>query len=583
FLQYPDNLALAESALAHLALLGIVVCRKTSSYAWSDFTGGLQIHWTNAPISVLSFARDTQDRTQQYALGGQWQEGARKLRADVSRTRSHNNLFFAGTILKATAPDAWQRASDAGISSTVSGISLLDPANFNYAGLMYRVRPYDGAATAATLDGEYLVGGALLDRWSAGLRLARREADNGLGLIFGDATLNNIAAGSMPGYTSGLPFGNGFFPGGPFVVSHAEAARDPAQMYTDFGIASPLPQQGSALGRWRIDEQTVAAYLMADFHALDAGLDANAGMRVVQTREQVAGNRNDPVAGTVLPLAVDNRYVDYLPSVNLRYAWNEAWQMRGALSRTITRPAFDQLSPSLNLVRNSVTPSLNQGSAGNPELKPIRASNLDVALEHYFGEDGALTATGFYKRVDGFIANASAPESYGGETYQVSRPYNSLPADIRGAEVSYQQFYRDWPGWLGGLGLNATYTYIDSSTPNSVLGTSTPLPNLSRNSYNLVGMYERGAHSARLAYNWRGRFMSRVASFVGLPPTPVYMYSYAWLDAAYSYRMSKQATLTLEGNNLLRTVRRSYYGDVSRPESIYYNDRRFSLVLILSQ
>ncbi|MEW5903036.1 MAG: hypothetical protein AB1722_01650, partial [Pseudomonadota bacterium] len=42
-LQYPDNLALAESALAHLALLGIVVCRKTSSYAWSDFTGGLQL------------------------------------------------------------------------------------------------------------------------------------------------------------------------------------------------------------------------------------------------------------------------------------------------------------------------------------------------------------------------------------------------------------------------------------------------------------------------------------------------------------------------------------------------------------
>ncbi|MEW5903646.1 MAG: TonB-dependent receptor, partial [Pseudomonadota bacterium] len=111
----------------------------------------------------------------------------------------------------------------------------------------------------------------------------------------------------------------------------------------------------------------------------------------------------------------------------------------------------------------------------------------------------------------------------------MSRPQNSSLAYIKGLELGYQQFYDFLPGWLNGLGLQANYTYVDSRTPSSVLGTDAPLANLSKNSYNIVGMYEKGAVSARIAYNWRSAFMSSVANIANVGAFPIYTKAYGWL------------------------------------------------------
>jgi len=73
-----------------------------------------------------------------------------------------------------------------------------------------------------------------------------------------------------------------------------------------------------------------------------------------------------------------------LPSASLRYQPAQGLVLRAALSKTVPRPNFDQLSPSVTLVRNSVDPTQNQGGAGNPELAPVRSQNLDLAVEQYF-------------------------------------------------------------------------------------------------------------------------------------------------------------------------------------------------------
>lgn len=536
------------------------------------------ITWTNAPISILSFARDTVDENRQVAVGGTWKEKDTTLKADLSRTKSYSNLFFAGTILSGTAANFTQNTGGGTPSGSVSGTNLQDPANFNYTGLMYRVRPYEGDLTALRLDGEQIIGGSFIDALSAGIRLARRNGGNGKGLIFGDVTLPApIAAGGMPGYTTGWPGGNYFFGDG-FVVSDPGWARNPGGMYSDFGVMTPLPDAGNPLGIWHIKEDTQAAYAMADFHGADVQLDGNAGLRIVHTGGHVTGNQTAPGGSGTVPIQVDSSYTDFLPSFNLRHAISEQTQLRAAWSKTITRQNLDQLSPSLILNRNSVNPALNQGSAGNPNLKPIRANNLDIALENYFAPIGSVTLTGFYKGVDGFVVNTSAPEMHNGEIYQISRPQNANPADIKGAELGYQQFYDALPGY----GLRATYTYVDSSTPNAALHGSIPLPNLSRNSYNLIGMYELNDLSVRIAYNWRSTFLSGVNSYAGVGALPVYTKSYGWLDASLSYRIDKKITLVLEGNNLLRTVRRSYLVDESRPYSVIVNDRQFAVGLLFS-
>lgn len=512
------------------------------------------ITWTNPAVSNWGSARDTVDRTTQLAVGGNWRGDALTLKTDLSRTRSHNKLFYSVITLAGSA---------AGLSqNTASGNRSLNTVSLTTPGMVYALRPFDGELTAWQLDGEYKLGG-LVDSLASGLRLAWRDASNGAGQV--SFSGNNAAANaaSLLAYNTY----NGYLVGNPAM------ARDVSNVHSTLGLATAIPS-ANPLGTWRIREDTRSAYAMAKLKGESLPFDGNIGLRIVHTLEAVSGNQTNTAGSGTLPVSLRHDYVDALPSANLRYELSPALYVRGSLSKTLTRPDFNQLSPSLTL--NTV--QMN-GGAGNPELRPIRADNLDLALEKYFNEITSVHATGFWKYVDGFLVNVSNPEVHNGATYQVSRPRNSNPAHIRGVELGYQQFYDFLPGWLGGLGMQANYTYIESETPNSTLGQNMPLQNLSRRSYNAVAMYELESWSARLAYNWRDRFLSSVSNIAGVGALPVYTKAYGWLDASLSYRYSNQVSLSLEGTNLLRTKRSSYYGVETRPQTVWSNDMQLSITL----
>jgi TonB-dependent receptor len=543
-----------------------------------------RVTWTNAPISVLSFARDTTERTRQVAAGGQWKRGGTIVDGDLSRTTSTSSLFFSGPFFAGTAARFTQDLSTGVPSSLVEGTDLLSPATYTYTGVAYRVQPFGGGLNAARLDVEQSVDLAGIRSISAGVRWAQRSASDEDGLVFGDVALSGPSVAALPGRAEPNPYAN-FLPGSSapslrdFLVGNLSDARDPVALRSAFGITTPLPAQGSALGRWRIEERTTSLYVKAGIDALDDRLSGNAGLRLSQTKESVDGNASAPPTTTAIPVSQSSRYTDVLPSLNLRYAFMPDLLLRLGASRTLTRPNFDQLSPSLTLVPNSVTPSLNQGSAGNPALRPIRSSGLDLALESYGTATASIAV--FYRHVDGFVTSVSAPETYGGVTYQVSRPRNSLPADIHGLELAYQQFYTGLPGWLGGLGLQANATLVDSRTPNATVGGNVPLSNLSRTSANVVGLYDRGPVALRVAWNWRDRYLSGVTQVVGVGALPNYVQGYGWLDASLAWLIDAHATLRLEGGNLLDTVRRSNWGSPTRPQSVWQNGRQFGIALAL--
>lgn len=540
------------------------------------------ITWTDAPLSILSFARDTVDRTTQVAVGSRWtSNGGGIFKADLSHTESANELFFSGLFMGGTAAYFSHDLSTGTPGTNVAGTDLLDPANLQVSGIAYRVRPFHSDLSAARFDGDWPVWNGFIERVSAGVRVARRRADNAPGLIFADAAVTGIGVADMPGWFMHNPYD--FFPGsnsiGSYLTGNPDFFRDAAALREAFGIDADIPEAGNPLGVWRIAEDTQAAYLKATIRTAAMPLDGNLGLRVLRTRESVSGHQSVPSMGEVAPIAIEHDYVDVLPSLNLRYDLGNGLYLRAAASRTMTRPDFSQLSPSLMLIRNSIDPLLNQGSAGNPELKPIRADNLDLALEKYYGGLGSVYVTVFFKRVDGFVAMASNPELHDGALYQVSRPYNSDRADIRGLEFGYRRFFDFLPGAWSGLGVQANYTYVDSETSNDDAGTRLPLQNLSRHNYNLIGLYERGRLSARVAWNWRDRYLSSIANVVGIGALPVYTKDYGWLDASLSYHFGDDVTLTLEGGNLLNTVRQSYYGVETRPQSSWRNDRQIGLLV----
>jgi TonB-dependent receptor len=544
------------------------------------------ITWTHAPFSVLSFARDTVDRTRQFALGARYRIEPFTLGGDASYTKSMNHLFFSGPFFGGRVAQFAHDLSGKVPATSVAGTDLLNPANLAYTGLAYRTRPFNGDLAAARLDAQWERQNAVIERVSFGWRHAVRRADNTPGLIFADMPLTGITAADTPGRVQPMPYGN-FLDGratsiGSFLVGNLAGARDAVALRDAFGVTQPIPSTGSALGQWRIREQTNALYGMVTFQVPGRPLEGDAGLRVVHTSGAVNGAQTVVGSGVVEPIAVDSAHTDWLPSVNLRYRLDDSWLLRAAASRTITRVDFDQLTPSLTLVPNPVNPALNQGSAGNPSLRPVRSRSVDVAIEHSGPAGQAAALTLFWKKIDGFIAASSQAEVHDGATYQVSRPYNSDSADVRGAEISYQRFFDGLPGAWRGLGLQANYTYVDSRTMDRRLNAEVPLQNLSRHSANLVGLYEHGKVSARLAYNWRSRYLSGVTSFVNVGVERAYTGAYGWLDASLAYRFDARVSVTLEAGNLTGTVRRSYYGVPTRPQSAWVNDRQVAVRVSLA-
>jgi TonB-dependent receptor len=392
-----------------------------------------------------------------------------------------------------------------------------------------------------------------------------------------------VTAANTPGRTRTYPYAP-FLDGrvssiDSYLTDTLADARDPVALRQAFGITTPLPTAGSPLGVWRIREQTDAAYAQAGWQLPARRLDGQVGLRAVHTRSTVDGNQTVPSNGTIEPIAIDTTTTDWLPSTSLRWRTDGPLQLRAAASRTITRPDFNQLSPSITLTPNSVNPQLNQGTSGNPALRPLRATNADLAAEADFGRGHAASLTVFWKRVDGFIATQTQAEEHDGATYQVSRPYNADAGHIRGVELAYQRFFDFLPGAWRGLGLQANATYVDSSTYDRVLQANVPMQNLSRRSANLIAMYERGDWSARLAWNWRSRFASGSTSVVGLGAFQSYTAAYGWLDASLRWRITDRVTWSIDGGNLLGTLRRSYFGVETRPANAWVNDRQIGTSL----
>lgn len=566
---------LQDSYQVNAAASASFVPGSVSLFSGTPYLQG--VTWTQAPLSILSFARDTINRDRQLAAGGSWRSGSLGVKADLSRTTAYQNLVLSGSTVAGTAPHFSQDWTSA-IPATAYDFDAANPAGYRYVNMLYTIRPFNGALNAGRVDMEWERPGSFLHKVEGGLRLARRSADNGSGVIAASAAAN-VAPGSLADTLLPNP-GGGLFPGegasslDGYLAGSLDLARTPLALRSRLGITAPVPASG-APAVWSFSERSDAAWLMASFRDAGLALDGNAGLRAVHVRSTAQGMRAAAGGGTAA-VAMEDSATDWLPSANLRYrpGGDSAW--RAAASKTMARPTFDQLQPSLTLFRNVVNPAASTGSAGNPALAPVRSTNLDLAWERYLPGQGMLVATVFWKWVDGFAVTRTTPETYDGVTYQVSRPQNANPARIKGAELAYQQYFDRLPGAWRGLGVQLNFTLVDSVTPSTALGREVPLQNLSRQSANAVLLYDLGPWSARAAYNWRSRFLNGTSTFAGVGTLPVYIEGYGWLDASLRYQLNRRWSLALEGNNLLNTVRRAYYSVPQRHQSSWMNDRQLS-------
>jgi len=437
-------------------------------------------------------------------------------------------------------------------------------------------------------------------------------------------------------------------PAASFVHDYASFAQAIAQIAAANGggwrpFSGDFEDQSATGGKGSTNhqkEKTLAGYAMLRFgHDVSLGgeeraLDGNIGVRVVKTETTSQGiqlfNTNTqagiPAAdlafanGAKSPYVGGRDYVNVLPSLNLRLKVTPEMFVRFAAAKAVVRPDFAQLQPNYTIsatngyltggICGSSIPSTAQANcvyqytanAGNPNLKPIRSTQYDLAWEWYFAPTGSLTATLFYKDIYNFITNGSQAVTFTNNgvtrTVQVIEPYNAGHGTIKGFEAAYQQYFDFLPGALKGLGVQANFTYVDSkgarnaasnpydSTQVSNItthGDELPLEGLSKKSYNVAALYDLGKFSARLAYNWRERYLlTTTAANINIP---AWYDDYGQLDGSVFYTVNDNIKVGFQAVNLTNTRTKilvSYPG-VPQEGLTGHNwvvaDRRYSVVL----
>jgi iron complex outermembrane receptor protein len=226
----------------------------------------------------------------------------------------------------------------------------------------------------------------------------------------------------------------------------------------------------------------------------------------------------------------------------------------------MSRPGFGSVNPAVSVT--SPGPTIQgSGSGGNPDLAPIASTNYDVALEYYPSNTNRMTVAGFYRTIDGYIQSFASQETIGGNSYSITRPRSSHNGHLQGMEAQFQQFLDFLPDAFKGLGIQANYTYIKGDTEDAVTNVKNPLSQVSKNSYNVILIYEKGPISTRLAYNWRDKYIDSFAQ-PGIQPTTVWVQPRGQLDFSASYDFSKNLSITIDATNLLKGKYKDNFGDL---------------------
>lgn len=253
-------------------------------------------------------------------------------------------------------------------------------------------------------------------------------------------------------------------------------------------------------------------------------------------------------------------YTDVFPGVNARYDLTKDLIVRAAVTTSIGRPNYSDLSPYV-----SVDAAAGSVSMGNPNLKPLKAINYDAGLEYYLPGQGLLSAALFMKMIDNPIYSRGLTVTngtFGGislPTASVTRPENVDEATVTGLELNAQTQFGFLPTPFDGFGVAANATFLDAKA-KGVFGRSgsVPLALSSKQVTSAQLFYEKGPLSARVAYAYRSRYLDTLGADAS---TDQYTADHGQLDARISYKVLPQLTVFMEGSNLNRAQWRRFVGN----------------------
>jgi len=452
--------------------------------------------------------------------------------------------------------------------------------------------------TWGQIDAEYALDAGMLSSLKFGLRGADHKRYTAKPIIGqGPNWGTDPFANPLPtsDYTGAFPsnFGSGLggnLPSGtPFPSQGALAAYDAKYAVRPLSRREPLQE-------YYVKEKTQAGYVQGNLEG--EGWSGNVGIRGVQTKS--SSLVWIPTSDTTLPGYVpsafaavgpnwtdpsgyyqtwrDHTYYDFLPSASLRIDVTPKVVARFALNKTITRPDYTALSAAQVLATYSdpTGKTVGTGSSGNPDLKPVRSTNVDANVEWYFAPRAFVSMGGFHMEMESYITDGTLRRNLptdvvpvGGQPGSTTNQRVVAPFDLTTnvnmrASVTGLEWAIEMPVFEN-FGFSANYTLADAHD-----ATGHVLKGAVKNSGTLSGFFENDMFSARLNYNYSGdNYLGRDRG------TDYYQRASGVLSASLGLKIGKQLSFSLDAQNLNDPILK-YYGDTKdEPRAIYRNGRQF--------
>lgn len=351
-----------------------------------------------------------------------------------------------------------------------------------------------------------------------------------------------------------------------------------------------------------ISEKIKAGYVRLDWGTELWGLplDGNVGVRYTRTNVTSTGVQTDRICNPATVsscsalvisnkvVSLDNTYSDVLPSLNgtLQLLGGKLL-VRGGWAKVMARPALNLLAPNVACTTGSGDPArggdgTDDCSAGNPDLKPYRATKYDLSVEYYPSRDTQVSLATFRTNIDTYVRTgilSRGVDFYGdGRIFDVTQAVNGQGAKTQGIELAGRTALTFLPGWLSSFGVDAnvtrmTFSYAPGNQLISPLDESVlPYPGLSKLAYNLGLWYDDGQFNGRIAYHHRDKYYTGGNDVSG---NPNFRDKTGYLDAKFQWKATKNFTFSVEAKNLTDQAELSYAGDLSRPNELAWSGRRY--------
>tara|TARA_R110000868_G_scaffold45511_2_gene151072 strand:- start:512 stop:2287 length:1776 start_codon:yes stop_codon:yes gene_type:complete len=513
-----------------------------------------------------------------YALGGKWElTDDLQLESEVVYQKSEfEDTFFAMRTDRVAPGVNVDFNHDNGLpalefldnaATDVNEADLTETSLWNVAQLYDNGSYRKGDAFTFTVDGSYYADLGWIKSVKFGLRYDDRSAEEG------SRAIDGFLGQSLSSLDPGLAYNTtNFFDGradipsewvvanGHYIYANADEFR------TLYGWEKESNERN-----FDISEATTAVYAQANFETEIAGkkLDGQFGLRYVNVEtdlsfiNEATGDFTDDAVSTS----------KLLPSLMVRYNLTDELVARFAYGETIRRPNFGDLNPNITYQEDVTNIGYGQGTGGNPNLEPTESTNIDVTLEWYFAPTSSLYATVFQRDITGLVSSFRNVQNFAGSDdieaglYIVSQPDNASDGELNGLEVGLVYFPENLPEVLDGLGIQASFTSLDSSQEIPQLNQAGEVTGVDKRSifgvsdtsYSAILIYEKENFDMRLTYTWRDDFLNNYEAALFAAPLGVYRKPESSVDFQLSYDVTDNLVVTFDATNLTDEIYQSYY------------------------